>query len=135
MRSLFLLLASVIVCQGIFAGELKTEVLDWEKACGGSSITVTTKDGQVVLIEAVATHFAETREWTCPFKAGQMVSATYREYQLIRSSDPDADQGVIDSKLKRLEVFSVREGRLDGMGDALKKDFDEFMRIVKERKP
>lgn len=128
-------LVSLFVGHEILAGELKTAILDLKQACDGSAITVTSKDEQVVLVETMTTHFSETREWICPFKAGVMVSATYRECQLIRSQDPDGDQGVIESKLKRLEVFAIRDGAPHGMGDDLKTDFEEFMQIVKAKRP
>ena len=135
MRSILVFLVSLFVGHEILAGELKTAILDWKQACDGSAITVTSKDEQVVLVETMTTHFSETREWICPFKAGVMVSATYRECQLIRGEDPESDQGVIESKLKRLEVFAIREGAPHGMGDDLKKDFEEFMQIVKAKRP
>lgn len=111
--------------------ELKTVQLDWEQACGGSLITVTLDDGKPVLIEAFAEHYAEAREWTCLLKGGQVVSSIYRQHALTRRLASEDGDFTIDRKTTRTEVYTAREGTLQGLDEGLQKDFDEVMRLVK----
>ena len=107
-----------------------TEDKDWEQACGGSNIQVTRVSGKIVLIDALAEHFAEGRQWVCHYKNGQIVSAMYRHYIVSRKAAGDAGQFTTELKDDKVEVFHFPNHEIKGLDPALDKDLKEVISIA-----
>jgi hypothetical protein len=122
-----LLTAIAITASG---AEPKVTDLDWEPACGGSHIRVTTVDNKIALIEANAQHFAEAREWICAFSGGVLISATFRSYKVGRSAETEKGEFAITTTLEKAAVFAAKDGVPQKMDAALKKDLDSVLAIV-----
>lgn len=104
--------------------------MDWEKACGGSNIAVTSVSGKIVSIDAFVEHFAEGRQWACHFKDGEIISAVYRHFTLTRKSAGDAGEFTTELTEDRAEAFHFPDHALDKMEPALKKDLSEIIAIA-----
>ena len=123
---------TVLLClASLFAGSTRAEihetVLDWEQACEGSSIRVTSKDGQLLLVEASVQHFAEARDWICVFKEGALISAAYRHYTISRKPKGDSGEFEIQSTLDHLETFKAEQGILQKAPANLKADLETVL--------
>lgn len=107
--------------------EIRETVLDWEPACDGSSIKVTSQDGKLVLIEASAWHFAEARDWILVFKDGTLLTASYRHYTLSRKEKGDSGEFEIQSTLDRVETFQAERGVAQKIPAELKADLETVL--------
>ena len=111
--------------------EPKVVALDWEQACGGSSVVVTTVADELVTIEAFAEHFAEAREWVCAFSEGTLVSATFRHYVISRKPRGDNGDFAIERTVDQVSVFAPRNGTLEDMEEGLRKDLESVIALAK----
>ncbi|MBB5035787.1 hypothetical protein [Prosthecobacter dejongeii] len=127
---LLALLGSSIIA---FAEKPQTENRDWEQACGGSNIAVTSVAGKIVCIDAFVEHFAEGRQWVCHFKGGEIISALFRHFKVIRKSAGEAGEFTTELDEDRTEVFHFPDHDLSKMDPDLKKDLLEV--IAKATKP
>ncbi len=131
-----LILIGLSLFAGVFAAladKPKTENKDWEQACGGSNIAVTSVAGKIVTIDAVAEHFAEGRQWQCHFKDGEIISAVYRHFTVTRKAADDAGQFTTESKEDRVEVFHLPDHDLSKLDPELRKDLAEVIAIAKNQ--
>ena len=119
--------ALAFLMAGFIRAEVRQTVLDWEPACEGSSITVTTQNGQLALVEASAWHFAEAREWICVFKDGSLLTVTYRHYTLSRKAKGDSGEFEIQSTLDRVETFVAEHGVVHKVPVTLKTDLETVL--------
>ncbi|HUF61213.1 MAG TPA: hypothetical protein VMN36_03990 [Verrucomicrobiales bacterium] len=126
-RTLFILTASVLAA---FAEKPTTENKDWEKACGGSNIAVTSIAGNIVSIDAFVEHFTEGRQWQCHFKDGKIVSALYRHFTVTRKAAGDAGEFMTELDEDRVEVFHFPDHEISEMDPALEKDLLEVIAIA-----
>ncbi len=122
------------VVMGLFwlmAGSVKAEilqtVLDWEPACEGSSITVTSQNGKLVLVEASAWHFAEARDWIVVFKEGSLLTASYRHYTLSRKAKGDSGEFEVQSTLDRVETLEAEHGAVQKIPADIKSDLETVL--------
>ncbi|MBL9179380.1 MAG: hypothetical protein JNM65_15055 [Verrucomicrobiaceae bacterium] len=107
--------------------EIRETVLDWEPACDGSSIKVTSQDGKLALIEASAWHFAEARDWILVFKDGTLLSASYRHYTLNRKEKGDSGEFEIQSTLDQVKIFQAERGGVQKIPAELKTDLETIL--------
>ncbi|SKB05356.1 hypothetical protein SAMN02745166_04243 [Prosthecobacter debontii] len=108
----------------------KTEHKDWEKACGGSQITITRVGDHMVTLEAFAEHFAEGRQWQCHFQDGQIISAAYRHFIVTRKNAGDAGEFTTEQIEDRVEVFHFPDHDFTQLDPALKKDLSELLALA-----
>lgn len=125
-----ILLALGITALAAAAEKPVTENKDWEQACGGSNIAVTSRGGKLVAIDAFVEHFAEGRRWQCHFKDGKMVSALYRHFIVTRKPAGDAGEFTTELNEDRVEVFHFPDHPFVGMDPGLKKDLMEVLAIA-----
>ena len=111
-------------------GKPTTEDKDWEQACGGSNIRVTKVAAKIVLIDAIAEHFAEGRQWVCHLKDGKIVSAMYRHFIVTRKGVGDAGQFTTVLNDDRIEVFHFPDHEVRGLPCALEGDLKEVLSIA-----
>jgi len=116
-----------------FAEAPLTEEKDWEQACGGSNIVVTSVAGKLVTIDAFVEHYAEGRQWQCHFKDGQIISAVYRHFTVTRKIVGDGGEFTTESKEDRVEVFHFPEHDLSKLEAGLRKDLSEVIAIAKNK--
>ncbi len=112
---------------GFIRAEIRQTVLDWEPACEGSSITVISQSGKLVLVEASAWHFAEARDWIFVFKDGTLLTASYRHYSLIRKEKGDSGEFEIQSTLDRVETFQAELGVAQKVPADIKTDLETVL--------
>lgn len=126
-------LVTLVVASSLRAADPVVIRLDWEPACGGSAITVTSVDGVVVTIEAFAEHSRDSREWLCTFSSGKLLSVIYRHYRVEReASSPDKDGG-FETRLvlDECKVFRpAANGELPGAEEKLNQDFAEMLALA-----
>ncbi|MBE7496812.1 MAG: hypothetical protein HS117_17865 [Verrucomicrobiaceae bacterium] len=122
----------VVVCMvwfmvGSVQAEIRETELDWEPACEGSSIKVTSQDGKLLLVEASAWHFTEARDWICVFKDGTLLTATYRQCTLTRK--PKGDDGAFEviSTVDRVETFQAKDGIIQNVPTDRKSDVETVL--------
>ena len=106
---------------------------DWEKACGGSNIAVTSVAGEIVTVDAFVEHFAEGRQWQCHFKDGQIISAVFRHFTVARKAAGDAGEFTTELNEDRVEVFHFPDHDLSKMNPELRKDLTEVIAIAKNQ--
>lgn len=128
----------LLICPSSHGSQPVVLSLDWEPACEGSAITVTSDAEKTIMVEAFAAHFAESREWICTYRGGVLASVVYRHYK--NSRKPSGEEGAFttQSVLDRIVVAAITDGRPTDLPDDLKKDFDEVMQKVaatKKTKP
>ncbi len=114
-----------------FAEKPKTENKDWEDACGGSNISVTSIAGKIVTIDASVEHFAEGRQWQCHFKDGKIVSAVYRHFTVTRKAAGDAGEFTTELNEDRVQAFHFPEHDLSMLAPELRKDLAQVIAIAK----
>ena len=112
---------------GSVQAEIRETVLDWEPACDGSSIKVTSRDRKLLLVEASAWHFAEAREWICVFKDGALLTATYRHYTLTRIAKGDEGEFKVTSTVDRVETFQAKDGVIQKVPIDQKNDLEKVL--------
>jgi hypothetical protein len=117
----------IFLMTGSIRAEIRQTVLDWEPACEGSSITVTSQKGQLVLVEASAWHFAEAREWFCVYKDGSLLAVTFRHYTLSRKAKGDSGEFEVQSTLDQIETFQAEHGVVQKVPEALKADLETVL--------
>ncbi|MCB1228289.1 MAG: hypothetical protein KDK99_20960 [Verrucomicrobiales bacterium] len=120
------------VSSGFLRAEIREVNLDWEPACEGSSIRVTSENGLLVLVEAWAEHFAEARDWICTFKHGVLVSVAYRHFKISRRAKGDSGEFEIERTLDRIETFEAVKGVPQKLPPALKGDFEAVLEKASE---
>lgn len=123
-------LALAFTALSAVAGKPTTENKDWEQACEGSNIAVTSVDGKWVTIEAFAQHFAEGRQWQCHFKDGEIVSAVYRHFTVTRKIAGDAGEITTELDEDRVEVFHFPDHQITEMDLEFRKDLMEILAIA-----
>jgi hypothetical protein len=131
-QSVFFVMMAFVLSAGSLYAEIQVKSLDWESACGGSAIEVTSKDGQILIIEAFAEHFAESREWVCIFKDGVLSSACYRHHTLKRKQKGDSGEIEIERILDRVETFAAEGGTLKNLPTNLQSDLDDLLHRTRE---
>lgn len=127
------LLAFVLSVTVAVAESPKTENKDWEEACGGSNIAVTSVGGRILTIDAFVEHSAEGRHWQCHFSEGGIVSAVFRHFTVTRKAAGDAGEVTNELKEDRVEVFHFTDHDLSKLEAELRKDLSEIIAIA--RKP
>ena len=82
-------------------------------------------------MQAWAEHFAETREWSCAFRHGTLISLIYRHYRTTRK--PGAAEGsfIATRTLDRIIVAEIKDGEPLGLGADLKNDYESLMAKVR----
>jgi hypothetical protein len=134
MKTLILTFLTVAVSVlAAFSENPKTENKDWEKACGGSNIAVTSVAGKIVTVDAYVEHFAEGRQWQCHFKNGEIISAVYRHFTVARKSAGDAGEFTTELNEDRVEVFHFPDHVLSKLEPELRKDLSEVIAIAKNQ--
>ena len=134
MKSFILIGLSLFACDfAALADKPKTENKEWEQACGGSNIAVTSVSGKIVTIDAVAEHFAEGRQWQCHFKDGEIITAVYRHFTVKRKPAGDAGEFITESQEDRVEVFHLPDHDLSKLDPELRKDLTELIAIAKNQ--
>ena len=130
MTTKFITLALLGSCTFACAGKPKTVNKDWEQACGGSNIAITSVAGQVVAIDAFAEHSAEAKQWICLFDNGKVVSVMYRHSKVTRK--PSAQDGEFTTELDedRVEVFHFPDHDLSNMPPELKEELSKIIAIA-----
>lgn len=129
MKSLTLIGLSLIAgAMAAWAEPPKTENKDWEKACGGSNIAVTSVAGKILAIEAFVEHAAEARQ--CHFKDGKIVSAVYRHFIVTRQATEDATAFRTVLHEDRAEAFHFPDHDLSQVAPELRRDLAEVMAIA-----
>jgi hypothetical protein len=121
------LIALLALTLAATAAEPEVIDVDWEPACGGSNIRITTVAGRMQLVEAFAEHHAEAREWICAFKDGVLLSATFRHYKISRDATAETGEFNTTMTLEKITVFAVVDGALDKMEPSLRTDLDEVL--------
>ena len=131
--------ALIVICLAIalsssaaFAEAPKTENKDWEKACGGSNIAVTSVAGKILTIDAFVEHFAEGRQWQCHFRDGKIISAVFRQFTVTRKAAGAAGEFTTDLDENRVEVFHFPDHDISKLDAELRKDLSEVMAIAKQ---
>lgn len=117
-----------------FAEAPKTENKDWEKACGGSNIAVTSVAGKILTIHAFVEHFAEGRQWQCHFKDGKIISAVFRRFIVTRKAAGDVGEFTTELDEDRVEVFHFPDHDLAKLDEGLRKDLSEVIAIARQGK-
>jgi hypothetical protein len=131
MKTLTLIGLSVIAgAMATLAEPPKTENKDWEKACGGSNIAVTSVAGKIIAIEAFVEHSTEARQWQCHFKDGKIVSAVYRHFIVTRQATADAAAFRTELHADRAEAFHFPDHDLSHLAPELKRDLTKVMAIA-----
>ena len=125
-------LALAVSALAAFAESPKTENKGWEKACGGSNITVTSVAGKIVTVDAFVEHFAEGRQWQCHFKDGKIISAVYRHFTVTRKAAGDAGEFTTELNEDRAEVFHFPNHDLSKLEPELRKDLTEVIAMAKK---
>ena len=125
-------LTLVLAALAAIAEAPKTENKDWEQACGGSNIAVTSVAGKIVVIDAFAEHFAEGRQWQCHFKDGKIVSAVFRHFIVTRKAAGDAGEFTTELEEDRVEVFHFPDHDLSKLDAEMRKDLSEVIAIAKQ---
>jgi hypothetical protein len=115
-----------------FAEAPTTENKEWEKACGGSNIAVTSVAGKIVTIDAFVEHFAEGRQWQCHFKDGKIISAVFRHFTVTRKAAGDAGEFTTELNEDRVEVFHFPDHDHSKLEAGLRKDLSEVIAIAKQ---
>lgn len=116
---------------GAWAAEsLQTKDFNWEEACGGSNIEITSVAGKTVLIDASVEHFAEGRQWVCHYADGAIVSAMYKHFKVKRVSSDDAGSFTTKNEVDVVRVFHFPDHRVAGLDPELQKDLLEVIRIA-----
>lgn len=126
-------LALAVSASAAFAEAPKTENMEWEKACGGSNIAVTSVAGKIVAIDAFVEHFAEGRGWQCHFKDGKIISAVFRHFTVTRKAAGDAGEFTTELDEDRVEVFHFPDHDLSKLEPGLRKDLSEVITIAKQQ--
>lgn len=133
-----LLLASQLATCALAQPAPTTTNKDWENACGGSNIAITRQGSTILSIEAFAEHFHESREWTCHFADGKIISAHYRSYTITRhlTDDPEKE-GSFTTKLtlKTSKTYHFPDHKLDKLPEAQRKDLTEILKIAQSPTP
>lgn len=131
MKSLTLIGLSLIAgALAAWAEPPKTENKDWEKACGGSNIAVTSVAGKILAIEAFVEHAAEARQWQCHFKDGKIVSAVYRHFLVTRQATEGSTAFRTELHEDRAEAFHLPDHDLSQVAPELQRDLAEVMAIA-----
>ena len=130
MKTLTLIGLSLIAGAMALAEPPRTENKDWEKACGGSNIAVTSVAGKIIAIEAFVEHATEARQWQCHFKNGKIVSAVYRHFIVTRQATADAAAFRTELHADRAEAFHFPDHDLSHLAPELNRDLTEVMAIA-----
>ncbi len=126
LREIALITATLTL--GAFAAEKPVTVSkEWEQACGGSNIQVTSVQGKIVMVDAEAEHFADGRQWVCHFKDGKIVSALYRHFKVVRKAVGNAGQFTTEQVDDQLEVFHFPNHQIKGLDPARAKDLKDML--------
>lgn len=118
------IIAFAIIATSIANAELVETSVEWESACGGSTLTLVTEEREIRSVRAFAAHSHLYRAWTIHYAEGIPVSAEYIER--TRGKIMDGDHAGEDSgknPLKIVQTFTATDGKFrvedKKMGDDL----------------
>ena len=123
-----------VVFSGLAVAAPVVRMLDWEPACEGAIIEVTSDGGKILKIVADAEHSTSARGWVVVFAAdGRPGTATYEEFRIehvLEGEHAGERKGMTSI---RKESWKAVDGKFPIKDDKLAKDLADVLSKAKPK--